>query len=320
MHAAWPGLYRTAYLMLGEHQLAEDLVQTSLAKTYASWRKVKDPRRRTGVRPGGAGQHGRLVVPQARLAQRAPDRDAPGAPGSSTTPATRTARRRRARHRSRPRQRAVVVLRYYDDLSVREVAHALGISEGTVKSQTSDALARLRTLLGDAVVSHTMGTTMTDRLTTLLREEASRSTCPRRRRRSARARPRAAPAPPDRHRGGRLGRRGAAARGRPDCGRDLDGDDQIEPADLADRRGVPGSAPGTRRRATVGNHVVVVPGALDRSTVGRRDRRARSARPDADPPADAGHADGEAASDFAGAPEATVAGRVDPASPTSRTP
>src|SRR6478735_5877152 len=43
VHAVWPGLYRTAYLMLGDHQLAEDLVQTSLAKTYASWRRVKDP-------------------------------------------------------------------------------------------------------------------------------------------------------------------------------------------------------------------------------------------------------------------------------------
>lgn len=42
VHAAWPSLYRTAYLMLGEHQLAEDLVQTALAKTYASWRRVKD--------------------------------------------------------------------------------------------------------------------------------------------------------------------------------------------------------------------------------------------------------------------------------------
>ena len=42
VQAAWPGLYRTAYLLLGEHHLAEDLVQTSLAKTYASWGKVRE--------------------------------------------------------------------------------------------------------------------------------------------------------------------------------------------------------------------------------------------------------------------------------------
>ena len=43
VETAWPGLYRTAYLLLGEHQLAEDLVQTSLAKTYAAWGKVREP-------------------------------------------------------------------------------------------------------------------------------------------------------------------------------------------------------------------------------------------------------------------------------------
>ena len=155
VHAAWPGLYRTAYLMLGDHQLAEDLVQTSLAKTYASWRKVRQP--------AAAPAYARVVLANTatswfRRRSWRNERPTETLPENSTTldPTDRTSVVDALRTLP-PRQRAVVVLRYYDDLSVREVASALGISEGTVKSQTSDALARLRTLLGDTAVPTTEG-------------------------------------------------------------------------------------------------------------------------------------------------------------------
>jgi RNA polymerase sigma-70 factor (sigma-E family) len=145
VHAEWPGLYRTAYLMLGDHQLAEDLVQTALAKTYASWRNVENH--------ASAPAYARVVLANTAASwfrkrswrnehptERIPDHGVEQDP--STRPAVLDALATLA-----PRQRAVVVLRYYDDLSVREVAQALGISEGTVKSQTSDALAHLRRAL-----------------------------------------------------------------------------------------------------------------------------------------------------------------------------
>ena len=155
VHAAWPGLYRTAYLMVGDHQLAEDLTQTALAKTFASWRKVREPAAapayaRVVLANTAASWFRRRSWRNERPTATLPDAGVEHDP--STRPAVVDALATLA-----PRQRAVVVLRYYDDLSVREVAHALGISEGTVKSQTSDALARLRAVLGDDVVPSTEG-------------------------------------------------------------------------------------------------------------------------------------------------------------------
>ncbi|WP_182526077.1 SigE family RNA polymerase sigma factor [Nocardioides dongkuii] len=155
VHGSWPALYRTAYLLLGDRAEAEDLVQTALAKTYAAWSSVRD----LDAAPGFARtvlvntatswfrrKSWRNERPTATLPESGHD------PDPSARPAVIAALAQLP-----PRQRAVVVLRYYEDLSVAQTAQALDCSEGTVKSQTSDALARLRTLLGDAVVPQTLG-------------------------------------------------------------------------------------------------------------------------------------------------------------------
>jgi RNA polymerase sigma-70 factor (sigma-E family) len=150
VQASWPALYRTAYLIMGDRDLAEDLVQTALAKTYASWGKVRDL--------GAARGYARTTLvntatswfrkkgwrneqPTETLHEHAYDEDPTVRPTVM-----------HALAQLPPRQRAVIVLRYYDDLSVADTARALACAEGTVKSQTSDALAALRVSLGEEVV------------------------------------------------------------------------------------------------------------------------------------------------------------------------
>lgn len=155
VQGSWPGLYRTAYLLVGDKGLAEDLVQTALAKTYAAWPSVRDVQaapgfaRTTMVNTAAAWfrrRSWRNELPTESLPEAAHDVD------PSTTPALID-----ALSQLPPRQRTVVVLRFYDDLSVADTAAAMGTSEGTVKSQTSKALDTLRRLLGDAVVpTHTV--------------------------------------------------------------------------------------------------------------------------------------------------------------------
>ena len=141
--ARWNALYRTAYLLTGNHADAEDLAQTTLVKAYLSWAKVS-----AAASPDGYGRRimtnaflsGRrpLRVARERLVEQAPEVEAPETPYDErlvlwphivSLPA---------------RQRAVVVLRYYEDLSEQQIADALGCSTGTVKSTASDALRSLR--------------------------------------------------------------------------------------------------------------------------------------------------------------------------------
>lgn len=152
--AQWPSLYRTAYLLVAHRADAEDLVQTALAKTYASWGRVRDLE--------AAPAYARTVLVNTATSwfrsrgwrNERPTETLPEPSVTDTDPSTRPTVLAAIAALS-PRQRATVVLRFYDDLSVAQTAALLGCSEGTVKSQTSVALARLRELLGDAVLPET---------------------------------------------------------------------------------------------------------------------------------------------------------------------
>ena len=143
-------LLGTAFLLCGNWHTAEDLTQATLAKVFAAWRRISSRdavqaytrrtllntyfvdcrRKRRGevLTPDPAVLTGPVVPPPApelRLELMAALAELP------------------------PRARAVVVLRYWEDMSVDQVAALLGCSPGNVKSQSSRALAKLRLLLGD---------------------------------------------------------------------------------------------------------------------------------------------------------------------------
>ena len=133
-------LLRAAWLLTGDWHLAEDLVQTALAKTYLAWRRVEDHDayvRRVLVTTYVTWWRRRWKgeEPTASLPETA-------APGADHDLRQQVYGALRALPR---RQRAVVVLRYFEDLTEAETAAALGCSVGTVKSQHARAVARLRT-------------------------------------------------------------------------------------------------------------------------------------------------------------------------------
>lgn len=146
------GLLRTAYLLTGHRHDAEDLVQSALMKVVPHWHRIEgDPDayvRRVLVRENVSRWRRR----RWREVLGAEARPAPEAAATDRDPGDRLDLLR-ALSALAPRQRAVVVLRFLEDRSVAETAAALGVGEGTVKSQTSDALARLRTLLPGLVAT-----------------------------------------------------------------------------------------------------------------------------------------------------------------------
>ncbi len=147
MRGRWPAMVRLGYALTGDAGHAEDLAQAAFARAYASWGRV----RRAGdpdayVRRIVINEHRRRFR-KHRVAEelRGDLADTAGSqpPGGQQGPEERQALLDALRALG-PRQRAVVVLRYWLDLSEAETAAALNCSVGTVKSQASRALATLR--------------------------------------------------------------------------------------------------------------------------------------------------------------------------------
>ena len=148
VEARWPSLLRLAHLLSGYSASGEDVLQAVLLEVYLRWGRISRldfpegyvrtmlvdetlSRGRTRTRRG---EHLVEAVPERHvgLDDDVEERQAPW-------PAVRALP---------PRQRAVIVLRYYEDLSEAEIVQVLGCAPGTVKSQAADALRSLRAVLG----------------------------------------------------------------------------------------------------------------------------------------------------------------------------
>ncbi len=146
VEARKPALTRAAFLLTRDHQLAEDLVQTALFKAARAWDRIEgepEPYVRRILYTENISRWRR----RRHLLETYPTGyDAPAATGPDPDVHLSL---ERALGRLTVRQRTVLVLRYYEDLTETETARLLGIGVGTVKSIHRQALARLRTLSPD---------------------------------------------------------------------------------------------------------------------------------------------------------------------------
>ena len=144
-------LLRTAYLLVGDHGLAQDLLQEALTKTYVAWGRLRDP--------ANAEAYARQVLVTTAISWRrrrsfheSPRAEVPEdpRPDSPHGIAERDAVWRELQALP-ARQRAAIVLRFYEDLTDAQAAEVMGCAAGTVSSQVSQGLRRLRERAGTGV-------------------------------------------------------------------------------------------------------------------------------------------------------------------------
>jgi RNA polymerase sigma-70 factor (sigma-E family) len=147
VHATAGSMHRTAVLLCGDHHLAEDLTQTAYAKVFASWRRV--------TRADDPVAYTRQILVRTFLSHRRLRRTSerpvdavPEAVGSGDDPSARLDLLAALQSLS-PDDRAVLVLRFWEDLSVAESARLLGTSDAACRQRTGRALTRIRALMPD---------------------------------------------------------------------------------------------------------------------------------------------------------------------------
>jgi RNA polymerase sigma-70 factor (sigma-E family) len=136
-----PALRRTAYLVVRDWHTAEDVTQQALAKVYAAWSRIRPETRMAYARRAVVNESLSLL---RRHRPETPTQHLPEDPVDDHAPGLDLGR---LLDLLPPRQRAIVALRFLDDLPVSEVGRLLGVADGTVKSQTARALDTLRTHL-----------------------------------------------------------------------------------------------------------------------------------------------------------------------------
>jgi len=147
--AHYASLVRLSAMLLNDYGAAEETVQDAFVAMHGSWRRLRDPdkavaylRQAVVNRSRSALRHRQVVAKH----QPAPPDDAPSAESYAVASSERAEIMAALRELPR-RQRETLVLRYYSDLSEAQIADALGISQGAVKSHAFRGLAALRTVL-----------------------------------------------------------------------------------------------------------------------------------------------------------------------------
>ncbi|GAB2454129.1 SigE family RNA polymerase sigma factor [Nocardioides hungaricus] len=138
--AAWPRLRRAAYLLCYNTEEADDIVQTALASTYARWRTVRKADAYAYVRRSVINAY----LDSLRRRRPVPVERDPDRPVQADHTVEERSELTELLAPLSPRERTIIVWRYYFDAPEAEVADRLGISTGTVKSTASRALARVR--------------------------------------------------------------------------------------------------------------------------------------------------------------------------------